>query len=195
MDERRKRDTRGRKIATGERRAELLAAFDTSGLTQRAFARREGVNFHTFVAWLQRRRGFAGILSLLKKVAVRLAARVRPKALLGEACGYLLAQWAPLTAHLDHGQTRLDTNLVENAIRPTKLGAKNWLFIGHPDAGERSAIIYSLVGSCRRHGIDPLAYLRDVLTRLPTMTNQDDLAPLLPSKWSSPLAAGKASNP
>ena len=56
MDEARKRDARGRKIATPERRAELLATFDGSGLTQRAFARREGVNFHTFVAWLQRRR-------------------------------------------------------------------------------------------------------------------------------------------
>ncbi len=56
MDEKRKRDTRGRKIATSERRPELLAAFDASGLTQRAFARREGVNFHSFVAWLQRRR-------------------------------------------------------------------------------------------------------------------------------------------
>ncbi|MEO6245826.1 MAG: hypothetical protein ABIQ12_10360 [Opitutaceae bacterium] len=57
MDEARKRDARGRKIAAPERRAELLTAFDASGLTQRAFARREGVNFHTFVAWLQRRRG------------------------------------------------------------------------------------------------------------------------------------------
>ena len=56
LDDERKRDTRGRKIAAPEHRAELLAAFDTSGLTQRAFARREGVNFHTFVAWLQRRR-------------------------------------------------------------------------------------------------------------------------------------------
>ena len=142
-----------------------------------------------------RRRDFAGILSLLKKVALKLAARGRPKSQLGEACRYLLAQWAPLTAHLDHGQTRLDTNLVENAIRPTKLGAKNWLFIGHPDAGERSAIIYSIVGSCRRQGIDPLAYLRDVLTRLPTMTNQDDLTPLLPSTWSAASVAATASHP
>ena len=59
MDEARKHDARGRKIATPERRAELLATFDGSGLTQRAFARREGVNFHTFVAWLQRRRSTA----------------------------------------------------------------------------------------------------------------------------------------
>jgi transposase len=136
-----------------------------------------------------RRRDFACTLSLLKKVAAKLAARVLPKTRLGEACSYLLSQWEPLTRHLDYGQTRLDTNLVENAIRPTKLGAKNWLFIGHPDAGERSAIIYSIIGSCRRQGIDPLAYLRDVLTRLPAMTNQDDLTPLLPSSWVATTSA------
>ena len=91
---------------------------------------------------------------------------------------------SPLTTHLDHGaDPKLDNNLVENAIRPSALGKKNWLFIGHPDAGQRSAIIYSIVVSCQRHGKDPLAYLRDVLTRLPTMTNQDDLSPLTPRHW------------
>ncbi|MDO8540259.1 MAG: IS66 family insertion sequence element accessory protein TnpB [Opitutaceae bacterium] len=75
------------------------------------------------------------------------------------------------------------TGVVENAIRPTKLGAKNWLFIGHPDAGQRSAIIYSIVGSCRRQGIDPLLYLREVLTRLPSMTTRSDVRSLLPSRW------------
>jgi len=130
-----------------------------------------------------RQRDFALPLGLLRKVAQRLAARSRPRSLLGSACHYLLGQWPALTAHLRFGQTRLDTNVVENSIRPTKLGAKNWLFIGHPDAGDRSAIIYSLVVSCRRHGIDPLAYLRDVLTRLPAMTNRDDLRALTPSRW------------
>ena len=142
-----------------------------------------------------RERDFACTLSLLKKVAVRLAARARPTTRLGEACSYLLAQWEPLTAHLAHGQTRLDTNIVENAIRPTKLGAKNWLFIGHPDAGQRSAIIYSIAGSCRRHDIDPFLYLRDVLTRLPAMTNRDDLSGLLPSKGSVPGTTSTTSNP
>jgi transposase len=132
----------------------------------------------------QLRQGdFARPLARLHKVAKYLAGRARPRSLLGEACHYLLAQWPTLTAHTRFGQTRLDTNIVENSIRPTKLGAKNWLFIGHPGAGERSAIIYSIVISCRRHGIDPLAYLRDVLTRLPAMTNQDDVRPLLPSRW------------
>ncbi|OAM87301.1 hypothetical protein AW736_23900 [Termitidicoccus mucosus] len=109
--------------------------------------------------------------------------RHRPKSELGQAAGYLLGQWSALSGHVGHGQTRLDNNLVENAIRPTALGKKNWLFIGHPDAGQRSAILYSLIVSCLRHGKEPLAYLRDVLTRLPSMTNQNDLGPLLPSRW------------
>lgn len=82
MAEARKRDTRGRKIATIERRAELLAAFDTSGLTQKAFARREGVNFHTFVAWLQRRRGAGAASPALRFHEVCLAPGVPQAGLL-----------------------------------------------------------------------------------------------------------------
>ena len=61
----------------------------------------------------------------------------------------------------------IDNNLVENAIRPTAIGKKNWLFVGEADAGQRGAILYTLIESCRRRGIDPHAYLRDVLARLP----------------------------
>jgi transposase len=119
----------------------------------------------------------------LKKLATGVRERMPPKSGLAKACDYLLRYWTPLTAHLDHGETRLDNNLVENAIRPSAIGKKNWLFIGHPDAGQRSAIIYSIVVSCQRHRKDPLAYLRDVLTRLPAMTNQDDLDALTPLNW------------
>src|SRR5688572_18154187 len=103
-------------------------------------------------------------------------------------CGrtYLLGHWQPLTAHLQHGRTQLDTYAAENAIRPSKLGAKNWLFVGHPDAGDWPAVIYSLLISAQRRGLDPHAYLKDVLGRLPGMTTKDDLAPLLPSHWRSP---------
>jgi hypothetical protein len=78
--------------------------------------------------------------------------------------------WAPLTAHLGHNITPLGTNAAENAIRPSKLGAKNWLFVGQPDAGDRPAVIYSLVVSCQRRAINLHDYLRDVLSRLPSMT-------------------------
>lgn len=74
-------------------------------------------------------------------------------------CTYLLNHWDVLVAHQDHAGTRLDNNLLENAIRPTALGRKNWLFIGHP-----AAIIYSLVVSCQLRGKDPLAYLSVALT-------------------------------
>ena len=127
--------------------------------------------------------GFTRTLRWLRQLAERLRARMRPKSLLGQACDYLLNHWEPLSAHVRHGQTKLDNNAIENAIRPSAIGKKNWLFIGHPDAGPRSAIIYSLVVSCRRYGKDPFAYLRDVLTRLPKMTNRDDLTPLLPAHW------------
>jgi transposase len=142
-----------------------------------------------------RAAGFARTLAWLHALALRLRERSRPRALLGQACHYLLAHWAPLTAHVRYGQTKLDNNLVENAIRPSAIGKKNWLFIGHPDAGQRSAILYSLVVSCQRHGKDPLAYLRDVLSRLPAMTNRDDLGALTPARWQLPvarLAAGAA---
>ena len=86
-----------------------------------------------------------------------------------------------------YGQVRLDNNLIENAIRPSAVGKKNFLFIGSPEAGQRSAIIYSIIVSCERHGIDPLAYMTDLLHRLPAMSNQDDLDPLLPANWKEAL--------
>ena len=127
--------------------------------------------------------GLARTMEALRRLALWARGRVLPKSALGKACDYLLSQWEPLVAHLHHGESRLDNNLVENAIRPSCIGKKNWLFIGHPEAGQRSAILYSLIVSCQRHGKDPLAYLKDILTRLPAMSNQDDLRPLTPSQW------------
>jgi len=131
-----------------------------------------------------RTKCFDRTLRWIRAIAVSQRAKARPQSLLGKACDYLLGHWEPLTAHLSHGQTRLDNNLVENAIRPSAIGKKNWLFIGHPDAGQRSAIIYSIVVSCQRHGKDPHAYLRDVLTRLPALTNRYDLDALTPVNWA-----------
>lgn len=130
-----------------------------------------------------RKQHFARPLHRLKLIAAGLAKQALPRSQLGKACAYLLNHWDVLVAHQDHSFTRLDNNLVENAIRPSAIGKKNWLFIGHPTAGQRSAIIYSLVVSCQRHGKDPLAYLRDVLRRLPSMTSKQDLTPLTPAGW------------
>lgn len=137
----------------------------------------------------RRQSEFSLTLKLLKRTATHLRARVLPKSPLGQACGYLLSQWDVLVAHCEHGRSRLDNNLIENAIRPSALGKKNWLFIGHPEAGQRSAIIYSIVVSCQRHGIDPFVYIKDMLARLPAMTNQDAIAALTPDKWKPAIAA------
>jgi hypothetical protein len=83
---------------------------------------------------------------------------------------------------LSDGRVEIDNNGVENAIRPTAVGKKNWLFIGAAEAGERSAIIYTVIESCRRRGLDPYAYLKDVLTRLPHMTNHQ-VADITPEAW------------
>jgi len=135
-----------------------------------------------------RQEHFARPLARLRWLVRALQNRVLPKSELGQACAYLLGHWAPLTAHLQFSQTKLDTNAIENAIRPSALGKKNWLFVGHPEAGDRTAVLYSLIGTCRRHGHNPHEYLKDILTRLPAMTTNDDLRPLLPSQWKAAAA-------
>ena len=125
------------------------------------------------------------IVQRLEKVFRRLKAGGRhlPQSLLGGAMDYALNQWPTLMVFLTDGRVEIDNNLVENAIRPTALGKKNWLFIGEAGAGEHSAIIYTVIESCRRRGIDPYAYLRDVLTRLPRMTNHQ-VPEVTPAAWA-----------
>ena len=94
----------------------------------------------------------------------------------------MLSEWDAWQGYLEDGQLEIDNNLIENAIRPSCVGKRNWLFIGHPEAGWRSAVIYTLVVSARRHGHDPVAYLGDVLRRIPTATTQS-IAELLPANW------------
>jgi|GEM_PF-2029102 hypothetical protein len=109
--------------------------------------------------------------------------RYLPQSLLGQAIDYALGQWLTLEIFLKDGRIEIDNNLVENAIRPTALGKKNWLFIGDADAGQRSAIIYTVIENCRRRKLDPFAYLRNVLTRLPNMTNHQ-IPEVTPQAWA-----------
>ena len=127
----------------------------------------------------------APIIRRLQRALVRLksSGRYLPQSLLGQAIDYALGQWSTLEIYLNDGRIEIDNNLVENAIRPTAVGKKNWLFIGEAQAGERSAIIYTVVESCRQRGLDPSAYLRDVLTRLPCMTNRQ-VPQIIPAAWA-----------
>ena len=125
------------------------------------------------------------IVQRLERALVRLKScgRHLPQSLLGNAMDYALGQWSTLTVFLEDGRVEIDNNLVENAIRPTALGKKNWLFMGDADAGQRGAIIYTIIESCRRRNIDPYAYLKDVLTRLPRMTNRQ-IPEVTPAAWA-----------
>ena len=119
----------------------------------------------------------------LKKLLDRLALRtILPKSNLGKAIAYALKEWKKLEVYLGDGRVEIDNNLVENRIRPTKLGAKNWLFIGCAEAGPKAAILYTIVENCRRLGIDTRAYLEDVLTRLPGM-KASEAVHLTPANW------------
>jgi len=107
---------------------------------------------------------------------------VLPKSPLGRAIDYTLGLWPRLEVFLRHGDVEADTNLTENAIRPTAIGKKNWLFVGGEDTGERSAVIYTMIESAKRHGHEPYTYLKDLLGRLPEM-KAVELDALLPVNW------------
>ena len=104
---------------------------------------------------------------------------------MGAAIEYSVAQMPGLEVYLEDGRIEVDNNLVENAIRPTAIGKKNWLFIGEAGAGDRSAILYTVIESCRRRKLDPYAYLKDVLSRLPQMTNRQ-IPEVTPQAWGKP---------
>ena len=102
-----------------------------------------------------------------------------------KAIDYTLGHWVALTRHLEDGAVAIDNNHLERQIKPWAMGRKAWQFVGSELAGQRAAIIMSLVQSARLNGHDPWAYLRDVLERLPTLPNSR-LEELLPHRWTTP---------
>ena len=102
------------------------------------------------------------------------------------AIDYSLKRWDALTRYLDDGEVPIDNNWIENQVRPWALGRKNWLFAGSLRSGQRAANVMSLIQSAKINGIDPQAYLRDVLERLPS-TKYSDIDSLLPHNWEPPI--------
>jgi hypothetical protein len=137
------------------------------------------------VRYARRQQHAPALWAALKTRAEELRPRVLPQSTLGKAVSYFLDEYEALVGYLRDGRFEIDNNLVENDIRPTAVGRKRWLFIGHPHAGWRSAVIYSLIVSCRRRGINPETYLTDVLRRLPSL-KITELEALLPAHWQPP---------
>jgi transposase len=124
---------------------------------------------------------------ILKKIKAILEAeqpRTLPKSAFGKAINYTLKRWEMLNEYLDHDALEIDNNLVENAIRPTAIGKKNWLFFGSPDSGQDSAILYSLIETCRKLDINPADYLRELFDALPSM-EQKEVENWTPAKWEA----------
>jgi transposase len=117
---------------------------------------------------------------------IKLKGRQLPQSALGRAIDYTLTMWPMLLVYIEDGRVEIDNNPVENAIRPTAIGKKNWLFIGEAEAGQRSAILFTIIEACRSRGIDPQTYLREVLTRLPTLTNRQ-IKDVTPEAWAKAL--------
>ena len=112
------------------------------------------------------------------------SAQVLPKSPIAGAIRYALNQWDALNRYTDDGQLAIDNNAAERTVRAIALGRKNWLFVGSERGGHTAATILTLIASALRHQLDPFAYLRDLLRRLP-MTAQSDLITLLPDRWQS----------
>lgn len=108
--------------------------------------------------------------------------RHRPQTPMGRALVYGIGNWERLGVYLRDGRIEIDNNLAENAIRPIKLGHKNWLFFGSKDAGHAAASIYTVVENCRRHGIPVERYLKQLLQTLPGVTDETVIASLTPAR-------------
>jgi len=98
---------------------------------------------------------------------------------------YAAKRWDALSAYLHDGLLEIDNNLVENTIRPLALGRKNYLFAGSHKAAQRAAMIYSLLGTCRLHGVNPAQWLTHVLANI-LQTKYNDVRMLYPQNFSQP---------
>lgn len=110
--------------------------------------------------------------------------RISGKSKLATAIRYALTRWTELIRYRDDGRLEIDNNAAERAMRAIALGRKNWLFAGSNDGGQRAAAIYTLIETAKLNGLDPEAYLRDILARIATYPAKQ-IADLLPWTWAA----------
>jgi hypothetical protein len=124
------------------------------------------------------------ILDALKQWLDAIRPKVLPDSKLGEAVSYTLGQWRYLTRYTDDGSMPIDNNLLERDIRIFATGRKSWLFSDTGEGAKASAVIYSLMLTCRASSVEPLAWLRHVLTQLPQRPDDADIDDLLPFNFA-----------
>jgi transposase len=122
---------------------------------------------NTFKAWLEKERP-----------------QVLPKSPMAEAMGYALNNWTALVRYTEAGFLSIDNNVAEREMKRIAIGRKNWLFVGSTTGGRTAAVLFSFTSTCQRLGVEPWAYLQDVLSRLPT-TSAEQRGELLPDRWQA----------
>ena len=164
-----------------ERSEEMLSQVQRLYKTE-AFARN---NHHSYEERYNLRQKEANpILDEMKAWLDREALQVLPKSTMGKAIGYMLGRWKYLKRYVEDGRFEIDNNLIENAIRPVALGRKNYLFAGSHNGARRAALIYTLVANAKLQGLEPFAYMRDVLSQIADYPYKE-LADLLPVNWEN----------
>jgi transposase len=112
--------------------------------------------------------------------------QVLPRSVIGKALGYSIDRWDALCLYTTDGKLNIDNNPVENAIRPAAIGRKNYLFAGSHEAAQRSAMLYSLLGTCKLHDVNPFKWLKTVLSNIATHPI-NRIHELLPHNWQPPV--------
>lgn len=139
-----------------------------------------------------RRERSSPLLSAFKEWLDAQERSALPKSTLGQAVGYALKQWNALIRYLEDGRLAIDNNAAERALRMVTVGRKNWLFCGSYAGGERAAVLYTLIANCKTQDVDPFAYVRDLLRRLPQAKTADDYRAITPKAWKAARAAAAA---
>ena len=133
------------------------------------------------------------VLERIRELLLLHRERFLPKSGLGEAIAYALGQWEALLRYVDIAEAEIDNNAAERSMRGVVLGRKNWLFVGHPDAGPRAAVILSLVETCRRLEVDPFKYLKDVIAEMAKDSSRAEA--LTPRAWREAQIPAATENP
>jgi transposase len=131
-----------------------------------------------------RRLESAPLLDSLRDALQSARSNSLPASATAKACNYTLVLWQKLIRFLDHPELELSTNLAENSMRPIAIGRKNWVHLGHKEAGPKVAAILSVIESCRRLGSNPRLYLADILPGLASKSIQS-LKQITPAQWAS----------
>jgi transposase len=132
--------------------------------------------------WEKRQAEAVPILSELGKWMKEQYIQVLPKSAIGVALAYSIKRWEKLSIYSTDGKLQIDNNSVERSVRPLAIGRKNFLFCGSHEAAKRTALLYSLLVTCKLNDVNPYDWLKDVLIRI-AVHPISKIAELLPHNW------------